>query len=325
VPCYRSRDSLGTLVNQLAEVLTAEGGAFEIVLVVDGSPDDTATLAEQLTIGRPYLRVLLLSRNYGQHNALLAGIRAARYDVIVTMDDDLQHLPSEVPRLLRELDSPDVDLVYGVADVEEHGVLRSFGSRSVKTALAAAGVPNARDVSAFRAFRTRLRDAFATVQDPSANVDVLLAWATTSVASVRVRMERRQHGRSNYSPARLVRHSFDMITGYSDAPLRLVTYLGFTCALLGLVLLAVVIYGFVTGRTTVAGFTTVASMVALFSGAQMLSIGILGEYVGRLHFRGMGRPTYLISREIPGVPAVVAEGDARDSGTRDPSVPTTGL
>jgi undecaprenyl-phosphate 4-deoxy-4-formamido-L-arabinose transferase len=298
VPCFRSRDTLKSLVDGLEQTLSAREGRFEIVLVVDGSPDDTGAIAVGLAQTRPNLRVLLLSRNYGQHNALLAGVRAARYDIVVTMDDDLQHPPSEVPALLLPLADAAIDLVYGVPEKEEHGVLRSSGSRAIKAALAASGVPNARQVSAFRAFRTSLRDAFETVQDAAVNLDVLLAWATTSVVSVKVQMDRRTQGRSSYSPTRLVRHAFNMITGYSDTPLRLVSYLGFTCALLGVVLLGVVVYGYATGRTTVAGFTTVASMVALFSGAQMLSIGILGEYIGRLHFRSMGRPTYVVAHEI---------------------------
>ena len=296
IPCYRSRETLPTLVRALTEVLDEATDAHEIVLVVDGSPDDTGAVAVGLAEELDHVRVLLLSRNYGQHNALLAGIRAARFDVTVTMDDDLQHPPDQVPVLIAAL--ADHDLVYGIPETEEHGVFRSLGSRSVKAALAQSGVPNARDVSAFRVFRTPLRDAFAEVHDPSCNIDVLLSWATTSVASQKVRMERRPAGRSSYSVGRLVRHAFDMITGYSDGPLRLVTYLGFTCAILGVVLLGVVIVGFVGGKTTVAGFTTLASMVALFSGAQMLSIGILGEYLGRLHFRSMGRPSYVVAHEI---------------------------
>lgn len=300
IPCYRSGEVLEQLVDRLDVALKGCTDAFEVLLVVDGSPDDTGAVAVRLAESRGFLRVLLLRRNYGQHNALLAGIRAAAHPVIVTMDDDLQHPPEEIPVLLAALTDPSVDLVYGVPEHEEHGFVRSFASRFVKAALAFSGVPNARNVSAFRAFRTPLREPFDDVHDPSANIDVLLSWATASVVSVKVRMDRRPAGRSAYSPGRLVRHSFNMITGYSDGPLRLVSYLGFSCAVLGLVLLAVVVIGFVTGRTTVAGFTTVASMIALFSGAQMLSIGILGEYLGRLHFRSMGRPTYVIAREVRG-------------------------
>ena len=300
IPCFRSRDTITPLVDRLAKVLTGRPETFEIILVVDGSPDDTAAVAVALAKTHPFVRVLLLRRNYGQHNALLAGIRAAAGHIVVTMDDDLQHPPEEVPTLLDVLLDPAIDLVYGVPAVEEHGVLRSLGSRAVKSALAAAGAPNARDVSAFRAFRTVLREAFATVQDASANLDVMLSWATASVVSARVQMDRRTQGESAYPFRRLLRHAFNMITGYSDGPLRLVSYLGLSCAVLGVVLLTIVVIGFITGSTTVAGFTTIASMIALFSGAQMLSIGILGEYLGRLHFRSLGRPTYVIAREVSG-------------------------
>lgn len=300
VPCYRSAETLRPLVEGLAESLPAVADRFEVVLVVDGSPDDTAAVAEGLVAEFDFLRVLVLRRNYGQHNALLAGLQVAAYDVTVTMDDDLQHLPSQIAPLVAPLIEPGTDLVYGVPETEEHGALRSLSSRSVKAALATSGVPNARYVSAFRAFRTVLRESFVAVRDPNVNLDVLLSWATDDVAVVRVAMARRQEGRSNYSFRRLVRHSFNMITGYSEGPLRLVTYLGFACALLGLALLVLVIVGWVTGRTTVAGFTTVASMVALFSGAQMLAIGVLGEYLGRLHFRSMGRPTYVVGKDLRG-------------------------
>lgn len=298
VPCYRSADTIGPLVQALGESLPQVADRFEVILVVDGSPDETGAVAERLVAEHDFLRVLLLRRNYGQHNALLAGIEVAQHEVTVTMDDDLQHPPSQIAALVAPLRDPAIDLVYGVPDVEEHGVLRSLSSRSVKAALAASGVPNARYVSAFRAFRTELRESFVDVRDPSVNLDVLLSWATADVEVVRVEMSRRQVGRSNYSFRRLVRHSFNMITGYSEGPLRLVTYLGFACALLGLGLLVLVIVGWLTGRTTVAGFTTVASMVALFSGAQMLAIGILGEYLGRLHFRSLGRPTYVVGRDL---------------------------
>jgi glycosyltransferase involved in cell wall biosynthesis len=298
IPCYRSKDTLPELVARLHAVLGAgaEGavGRYEVILVVDGSPDRTYPVARELERGSEHVRALLLRRNYGQHNALLAGVLRARYEVVVTMDDDLQHRPEEIPRLLEPLRDPMVDLVYGVPVAEEHGVARSAASRAVKSALAISGVDNARDVSALRAFRTDLRKGFAHVNDTFASLDVLLSWTTTGVRRQAVVMDRRTVGRSSYSVGRLVRHAITMVTGYSALPLKLVTWLGLACGLLGLALLGFVLYRFATGRTSVAGFTTLASMVALFSGAQMLSIGILGEYVGRMHFRGMQRPTFLV-------------------------------
>jgi undecaprenyl-phosphate 4-deoxy-4-formamido-L-arabinose transferase len=314
VPCYRSGGTLPELVARLSQVLPTCTTAYEVVLVVDGSPDDTWDVAARLAATSPGVRAVRLMRNYGQHNALLAGIGRTRYDVVVTMDDDLQHPPEEIPGMLASLADPAVDLVYGVAVEEEHGVLRSLASRGVKRGLAVAGVPNADDVSAFRAFRGELRHGFAHVADAYVSIDVLLSWVTTAVARRNVRMDKRTAGRSNYSVRSLARHALNMVTGYSEGPLRIVTYLGIICGLLGVGLLGVVLFKFVTGTTQVAGFTTIASMVALFSGAQMLSIGVLGEYVGRLHFRSMQKPSYVVRTEVEPGTAVPAPAETLPDG-----------
>jgi undecaprenyl-phosphate 4-deoxy-4-formamido-L-arabinose transferase len=298
IPCYRSRAMLPELVERLHKVLDSGADGlvddYELILVVDGSPDDTYAIARELELASAKVRAVLLRRNYGQHNALLAGIARAQFEVTVTMDDDLQHRPEELPRLLEPLRDPLVDLVYGVAIEEEHGIMRSFASRTVKSALAWAGVHNARDVSALRAFRTDLREGFSHIADAFASVDVVLSWTTSGVRRVHLAMDHRGAGRSSYSLPRLFRHAITMVTGYSTVPLRFVTWLGIACGLVGLGLLGYVLYAFISGSTTVAGFTMLASMIALFSGAQMVSLGILGEYIGRMHFRGMQRPTYLV-------------------------------
>jgi glycosyltransferase involved in cell wall biosynthesis len=311
VPCYRSASTLPRLVEDLMQTLPAVTTAFEIVLVVDGSPDDTWQVASQLANKYPQTRAMRLARNYGQHNALIAGVRNARYEVIVTMDDDLQHSADQVPVLLNAL-TDDIDLVYGVPVDEEHGFLRSFASRLVKSAMASTlEVQSARSISAFRAFRTFLRDGFDGLDGPHASVDVALSWSTTRVAEAKVRMEDRADGQSNYTFSLLIKHTLTMLTGYSTKPLRLVGYLGFLCALFGLLLFGLIIYKYAVGATTVAGFTTIASMVALFSGAQMLAIGVLGEYVGRMHSDSMGRPTYVIRErtDIDAHPDITTEND----------------
>ncbi|GAA3151632.1 glycosyltransferase family 2 protein [Planomonospora alba] len=306
VPCYRSAKTLPALVDRIVPVLREAGVPHEVVLVVDGSPDRTWDVACSLARRIDSVRAIRLSRNYGQHNALVAGIREARFDVVVTMDDDLQHPPEQIPLLLAALEGDRLDLVYGVPYEEEHGFLRSLASRSVKTGMAfALGVRNAQKISAFRAFRTCLRDGFEALSGPHASVDVALSWSTTKVGAVKVRMDERAHGRSNYTPRLLLRHAVNMMLGYSSAPLRVASYLGFATGLIGLVLGVVVLWNFAVGDTTVAGFTTVASMVAIFSSAQLISIGVLGEYIGRIHGGGLGRPTYVV-RERTGPPASVS-------------------
>ena len=302
IPCYRSENTLEGVVEGIFAALSEPDAknivpAFEVILVVDGSPDRTIDVAKRLAAGHPDVSAVELRRNYGQHNALLAGIARARHEVIVTMDDDLQHRPDEILGMVAALQDASVDLVYGVSQVEEHGLWRSFASRAVKRSLAIAGVPRAQDVSAFRAFRTDLRDGFSMVEDPYISLDVLLSWTTTSIHRVVVQMDHRSVGTSSYSVRALVRHSMNMVTGYSNLPLRAVSWLGAFCAGIGVILGIMVIWKFANGDTTVAGFTTIAAMVAVFSGAQMLSLGVMGEYLGRLHTRSMGKPTYLVRGE----------------------------
>jgi undecaprenyl-phosphate 4-deoxy-4-formamido-L-arabinose transferase len=308
IPCYRSARTLPTLVGRIVSTLRQASIRHEILLVVDGSPDETWETAAALARGIEAVRAIHLSRNYGQHNALVAGIREAAHDVVVTLDDDLQHPPEQIPRLLAALEGDRLDLVYGVSVEEEHGFLRSLASRSVKAGMAGAlGVRTAQEISAFRAFRTRLREGFEGLSGPHASIDVALSWATANVGSVRVRMDRRAHGRSNYTARLLFRHAMNMLVGYSTAPLRAASYLGFLAGLVGLLLGAGVLWRFAVGDTTVAGFTTIASMVALFSSAQLIAIGVLGEYVGRIHGSGMGRPTYVV-RDRVGPPDACADG-----------------
>ncbi|WP_449063265.1 glycosyltransferase family 2 protein [Planomonospora algeriensis] len=309
VPCYRSAKTLPALVDRIIPILREVSAHYEVVLVVDGSPDDTWDVARSLARGIGAVRAIRLSRNYGQHNALVAGIREARFDVIVTMDDDLQHPPEQIPRLLAALEGDRLDLVYGVPYDEEHGFLRSLASRSVKTGMSRGlGIRNAQEISAFRAFRTRLRDGFEELSGPHACIDVALSWGTTRVGSVKVHMNDREVGESNYNVRMLVRHAVNMLLGYSTAPLRMAIYLGFLTGFIGLLLGGLVLWRFATGGTTVAGFTTITSMIAIFSSAQLISIGVLGEYIGRIHGSGLGRPTYVVRERVElsavtGVPA----------------------
>jgi undecaprenyl-phosphate 4-deoxy-4-formamido-L-arabinose transferase len=244
------------------------------------------------------VRGVNLMRNYGQHNALLCGIRAAQYDVIVTMDDDLQHPPEEIPRLLEQLEQR-FDVVYGTPKAEQHGFLRALASRITRLALSMAiGRELAKNVSAFRVFRTRLRDAFAEYQSPFVSIDVLLTWATTRIGAITVGFQPRRSGVSTYTFKRLLRHALDMMTGFSTLPLQLASLIGFSCTLLGIaVFLYVVVRYCLEG--SVPGFPFLASIIAIFSGAQLFALGVIGEYLARMHFRTMNQPPYAV-RAIAG-------------------------
>src|SRR4029077_9583652 len=159
-PVYNSEASLPELISRLGPVLRSSTTAAELLLVNDASSDRSWQVIQQLASQNSWVKGISLMRNYGQHNAVLCGIRAARYDVVVTMDDDLQHPPEEIPQLLAML-SQGYDVVYGTPQKEQHGLLRDLASRLTKIALQhAMGAGTARNVSAFRAFRTTVREAF---------------------------------------------------------------------------------------------------------------------------------------------------------------------
>jgi glycosyltransferase involved in cell wall biosynthesis len=298
VPVYRSASSLPELHRRLSAALGGLAEDFEIVLVEDGGSDDSWSVVERLAHEDQHVRGIRMSRNYGQHNALLSGIRAAQFDLIVTLDDDLQNPPEEIGKILERLDET-VDVVYGTPDVEQHGFLRDASSRITKLALqSAVGAETARYVSAFRVFRTRLREAFDTYRGPYVSIDVLLTWGTTRFAHVRVRHEPRTVGSSNYTVRKLVTHAFNMMTGFSTLPLQLASIVGFVFTTFGIVILAYVLVNFLIRGSAVPGFAFIASIVAIFSGAQLFALGIIGEYLARMHFRSMDRPAYVISEVI---------------------------
>lgn len=293
VPVYNSQKSLPLLVEALIPVLTQLSPEFEILLVNDGSMDESWKAI--LDISRRYGRVrgIDLSRNYGQHNAILCGIRAARYDFIVTMDDDLQHPPEEIPKLLDKL-RQGYDVVYGTPVREQHGLWRDISSVITKRALQGVMGIDARYVGAFRMFRTQLREAFAGYSNSFVHIDVLLSWSTTRFAAVTVRHEARSIGVSNYTARKLLVHTLNMTTGFSTTPLQVAILLGFAFTLFGVGILVYVVGRYLIEGTSVAGFPFLASTIAIFSGVQLFALGIMGEYLARIHSRTMEKPPYCI-------------------------------
>jgi glycosyltransferase involved in cell wall biosynthesis len=294
IPVYNSEAILPLLIGRLHRDLSSQSAKFEVILVNDGSRDRSWDVICQLAEDYTWVRGITLMRNYGQHNALLCGIREAKYDVIITMDDDLQNPPEEIPKLLSKL-AEGYDVVYGTPVNEQHGFWRDVASQVTKIALQnTMGARTARKVNAFRAFRTKLRDAFASYQSPFASIDVLLTWGTTQFAATQVRHEVRPVGRSNYTFRKLITHALDMMTGFSTLPLQLASLMGFAFTFFGLVVLAYVVGRYLILGYSVPGFPFLASIIAVFSGAQLFALGIIGEYLARMHYRTMERPPYVV-------------------------------
>jgi undecaprenyl-phosphate 4-deoxy-4-formamido-L-arabinose transferase len=298
IPVYNSEAALPELIERLEPVLRATAVDFELVCVNDCSRDNSWRVLTELASQRPWICNIDLMRNAGQHNALLCGVRSARYDLIVTLDDDLQNPPEEIPILVAAL-GDGVDVVYGAPRQEVHGVWRNVASQATKIVLQGVlGADTARMVGPFRIFRTSIRQAFAGYRGAFVNIDVLLTWGTTRFAAVHVQHDVRKIGQSNYTFRTLLTHTLNMLTGFSTLPLQLASLLGFALTLFGGLLLAIVIGRYVLNGVAVPGFAFLASIIIIFSGTQLFTLGVIGEYLARMHFRLLDRPPYVI-REQP--------------------------
>lgn len=295
IPCYQSETSLDQVVLGICDALKdIKGLNYEIVMVLDGPTDRTPEIARQLELEVIECRVIELSRNFGQHPAIFAGISSSKYEIIITMDDDGQHLPKEIPKLIKAL-SIDTDLVYGLPTEEEHGFFRSFASRFFKAMLfRILGIKNAKGISAFRIFRKSLLACIDFQKISTGTVDVALQWNTTRIRTINTDMKKRSTGKSNYTLRSLTKFAIQMIIGYSVKPLKFALFVG----LLGFLFSAgLSVYFFVQyfqGNVKVAGFSTITILITTLSSIQLVTLGILGEYIASIHQKSIGKPMFNI-------------------------------
>ena len=295
VPVYRGEKLVEPLVERLSQALPGFTEKYEIILVNDGSPDGSWGVIEQLAKKYKWVRGIRLIRNFGQHNATLCGVRLAQYDVIITMDQDLQHPPEQIPLLLAELEKG-YDVVYGSPKKLPQGVIRNLLTANIKRILSSImGVPSVKNISAFRAFPAHWRLAFDNFQSPNMILDVLLSWATTRFTSISVDIAEARN--SNYNFAALVDISLLILVGYSTKPLRLASWIGFIMTLFGIGVFIYVMFIYFTAGS-LPGFPFLASIIALFSGAQLFTLGIFGEYLARMFDRSMDRPPYIVHQTV---------------------------
>jgi undecaprenyl-phosphate 4-deoxy-4-formamido-L-arabinose transferase len=298
IPVYNSQGSLPILVKEIDAVMDREGWEHEIILVNDGSQDESWQVIEELASVYPSIRAFNLMRNYGQHNALLCGIRQAKNEVIITLDDDLQHPPGEIPKLLAKMEQG-YDVVYGAPEEEKHSFWRNITSKLIKYILRKAmKISSAQTISAFRAFRTEVREAFSNYSGTYVSIDVLLSWGTTRFTSITVKHNERTIGKSRYTLKKLMNYAFTLITGFSILPLQVSSFLGFLSIIFGFIVLVYVVVRYILSGGVVPGFTFLASTLAIFSGVTLFAIGMIGEYLGRLFKRSLDYPPFTIRSEI---------------------------
>ena len=297
VPVYNSENSLTELTERIYSTLSDKHD-FELLYIDDGSKDSSWETIEKLVSTYPKIRGFKLGRNFGQHNALLCGIRQAKGSTIVTLDDDLQHSPEDINDLSNKL-KDGFSVVYGISKVPSHNIIRFLLSKYTRWVLQKTmGAKVAFQISPFRAFNTSLRDAFANYDATNVNIDVLLGWATDNFSSIEVKFNKRKQGKSGYSFAGLFNHAMNMTTGFSTRPLKVASVIGSIFSTFGLLLFTYVILRWFLEGSVVPGFPFLASMISLFSGVQLISLGILGEYISRLHDKLSKEPVYTVVNEL---------------------------
>ena len=273
----------------------------EVIVVDDGSNDGSAEFLRAWMEGghtdRPIVTLIELSRNFGEHNAVAAGLAHACGDLIVTMDDDWQHLPQDIPLMVQALENdPDADVVFGQFTKKRHAVWRNIGSRISDAVLfRLVGKPDGVRVSTFRCMRRDVARATATYTGPFPYLDGQILQHTTRVLGIPVSHQRRASGKSGYSLLRLVTLFFSIATGFSVSPLRLSLWIGGILGAFGLTLSGfAIVEWFVTGAPP--GWTSIFATLTLLSSVQLILLGILGEYVGRILLTITHAPQYHIGR-----------------------------
>jgi glycosyltransferase involved in cell wall biosynthesis len=317
IPVYNGALSIRGLVGAL-EMLQVPGG-HEIVLVNAGSDDDSFDVCRSLlTASRVPMTLVNLARNFGEHNAVMAGLRRAQGAHVITMDDDLQNPPSEVLRLLEHAQRTGSDVIYTFYETKEHSWWRNQGSRFANwSADRLLDKPRGLYLSSFRCMSSFVVDQLLQYTGPFPYVDGLILQCTRSIERLPVQHLPRAHGRSNYTMRRLVRVWLDIVVNFSVVPLRLATLLGFVMSAAGLLGTVWVVAEALLSKTP-RGWASLAVAVLFLSGVQLIVLGLIGEYLGRVYLTANGKPQW-VAREVlcNEVAAIPSAGQRRDRSAAD--------
>lgn len=295
VPVFNSESTLGELYARVQSVFESITDKFEIVFVDDASRDGSWRKLEELRARDNRVKIIQLMCNFGQHNAIMCGFHFAQGAYIITLDDDLQNPPEEIPKLITKLNEG-YDLVYGEYISKKHSSFRNIGSSLVQ--LVYKKVFNIRhNLTAFRIMKKQLMLNILKYDKNFVFIDGLLAWNTKSIGSIKTAHYERSHGKSGYGLGKLMTLSLNMVTNFSIIPLQVVSVLGLLFAFSGFAmgiffLMKKIIFGI-----PVQGYTSLIIAVAMFSGVQLVSLGLIGEYVGRIHININKKPQYEIRKQ----------------------------
>jgi glycosyltransferase involved in cell wall biosynthesis len=294
IPVYNEESNLSELYLRLTNVMSSLG-FYEIIFVDDGSKDSSFDILKGISHKDVRVRVIKLVRNFGQHAALSAGLKHTSGDIVITMDSDLQNPPEEIPRLLGKLNEG-FDLVFGTFEERSHSMFRKLGSKFAKIILSKIMGDLRTNISTFRAIRSSLVKRLNMLTEKSRFLDGLMIWIGATTATVSVRHEKRSRGETKYNLPKLVKLWFDMVTSFSDFPLKFATYSGLLFGVLSFMLAGFYLARKLLLAITVPGFATIIIIILFFSGIQLFCIGMVGEYIGRIFIESKNRPLFIIEK-----------------------------
>lgn len=294
IPVYNSATTLNSLLARLTQTIETVTLSYEIILVDDGSRDDSWVVIQSLRESYDaHLVAVQLMRNYGQHNTLMCGLSMARGEYVVTMDDDLQNPPEEIPKLLTHIKQHNLDLVYGCPNSRNHAAWRNLGSNIVwhfyRTVFCNPVTP-----TPFRIMRRQLAQSVMFYDLNFTYLDGLLAWCTSRIAGVEVEHHPRAQGNSGYSLGKLLSLALNLYTNFSLIPLQIVSGLGLITAASGFLVGVYYLFKYFASSIEVPGFASTIIAILILGGAQLLALGVIGEYLGRMHLNVNRKPQYVI-------------------------------
>lgn len=298
IPCYNSSESIRHVVElTMEEMEKMNRREFEFVLVNDySSSTKTMPVLKKLAEEYPCVTVLNLAKNAGQHNAIMAGLNYAKGDILIGMDDDMQTHPSQLPYLFEELEKG-YDIVYGYYPEKKHSAFRNFGSWvnyiSVRILI---GKPKELKTSSYWVARKFVRDSVIEYQAPYAYIQGLFLRTTRNISCIPIQHFQREEGESNYTFKRLLK-LWSNIIGFSITPLRLTEYCGFGLSLLSIIAAVVVLIRKILNPAMALGWPSLMIVICFFSGIQLMFLGLIGEYIGRM-FLGLNRQPQYVIREV---------------------------
>ena len=298
IPVFNEELVLHEFYPRLKKEAESWGKSYELLFVDDGSSDNSFKLICKWKKIDSNIRVVKFTRNFGQQAAVLAGFRESRGNIVVQIDSDLQNPPEEIKRLLGAF-TDEVDLVVTIPRKRRDSALRILGSKVLHSlAQALFGNRFKLNLSSFRAMRRSVIEKIDQCQDRSRYMAVLMSWMAVPTVHVEVDHHLRKVGQTKYGVLPLLRLTWDLITGYSNFPLRLVTYLGLLGAGVGFSIMMFLLYQRLVAGILIEGFVVLSAVFSFFAGVQLLSIGFLGEYLGRVHLKIQNRPEYIVHKVI---------------------------